>query len=341
MFPAMVVDENREYYLKPMNCPFHHLIFGHRPRSYREMPLRLAEYGQCYRYEGSGALAGLLRVRGMCMNDAHIYCTPDQLDQEFAAVLDLHKRYYDMFRLDAYWVRLSKHDPARLGEKYVDMPDDWLKSEAVIQKILDRSGIDYTIAEGEGAFYGPKVDFQVRNILGREETASTNQLDFAIPARFGLTYIGQDGAEHTPYCIHRAPLGTHERFLAFLIEHFKGAFPTWMAPEQVRVVPVHLENYGEYAQQVADRLRKAGFRAEADLGADSFNKKIRNAATGKVPNVFIVGERERDNQEVTWRRYCVKEQVSVKFEQALAALLLAKAERRMDNFADVEVLAGT
>jgi threonyl-tRNA synthetase len=336
MFPAMAVDEGREYYLKPMNCPFHHLIFGHRPRSYRELPLRLAEYGQVYRYEGSGALAGLLRVRGMCMNDAHIYCTPEQLRQEFAAVLDLHKRYYEMFRLSAYWMRLSVHDPEN-SEKYVANPEAWKTSEAILVEILKEMGIEYQIGEGEAAFYGPKVDFQVRNVVGREETASTNQLDFAVPERFGLTYVGADGEMHTPYCIHRAPLGTHERFLAFLIEHFKGAFPTWMSPQQVLVVPVHVENFGDYAQKLALDLRKQGFRADAELGSDSFNKKIRNAATGKIPNVFIVGEKEQQSASVTWRRYCVKDQLSMPFQQALATLQLMRSRRLMDNFSDVEI----
>lgn len=337
MFPPMTVDEQREYYLKPMNCPFHHVIFGNRPRSYRELPLRLAEYGQVYRYEGSGSLAGLLRVRGMCMNDAHIYCTPEQLHQEFSAVLHMHKRYYDLFRLSHYWMRLSVHDPNN-KEKFIDDPVAWKSSEDIIRHILDEIGIEYHVGEGEAAFYGPKVDFQIRNVVGREETASTNQLDFGVPARFGLTYVGQDGEQHTPYCIHRAPLGTHERFLAFLIEHFKGAFPTWLSPQQVLLVPVHVENFGDYAVGLSQELRKAGFRCEVDLGHDSFNKKIRNAATSKVPNVFIVGEKEMQNQEVTWRRYCVKDQVTVPFAQALTALKNMRTERAMDNFSDIDVL---
>jgi threonyl-tRNA synthetase len=337
MFPAMSLDENRDYYLKPMNCPFHHLIFGHRPRSYRELPLRLAEYGQVYRYEGSGALSGLLRVRGMCMNDAHIYCTPEQLESEFTDVLSLHKRYYEMFRLSAYWMRLSVHDPDN-KEKYVDNPAAWKHSEEIIKGILDRSGMDYQVGFGEAAFYGPKVDFQIRNVVGREETASTNQLDFAVPERFDLSYVGADGHNHTPYCIHRAPLGTHERFLAFMIEHFKGAFPTWMAPLQVRVVPVHLDNFGDYAQKLTAELHKAGFRAEADLGSESFNKKIRNAATAKIPNVLVVGEREQQDEAVTWRRYCVRDQHTVPFAQFLESLKRSRSLRLMDNFADVEVL---
>jgi threonyl-tRNA synthetase len=338
MFPPMSVDEEREYYLRPMCCPFHHLIFGNRPRSYRELPLRLAEYGQVYRYEGSGSLAGLLRVRGMCMNDAHIYCTPDQVHQEFSSVLTLHKRYYDLFRLSHYWMRLSVHDPKN-QEKYVNNPEAWRTSEAILKTVLEEIGIEYHIGEGEGAFYGPKVDFQIRNVVGREETASTNQLDFAVPERFGLTYTGADGEQHTPYCIHRAPLGTHERFLAFLIEHFRGAFPTWMAPLQVLIVPVHVENFGDYAAILSKELRKMGFRAEVDLGADSFNKKIRNAATSKIPNVFIVGEKEQADTSVTWRRYCVKDQMTVPFVQALRCLVNMRSQRVMDNFADIDVLA--
>ena len=338
MFPAMVIDENREYYLRPMMCPFHHVIFGHRPRSYRELPLRLAEYGQVYRYEVSGALSGLLRVRGMCMNDSHIYCTPEQLHDEFAAVLELHKRYYELFRLTKYWMRLSVHDPENT-EKYVDAPEDWKRSEETIKKILQELGIEFQVGFGEAAFYGPKVDFQIQNVVGREETASTNQLDFAQPARFKLTYVAQDGSERTPYCIHRAPLGTHERFLAFLTEHFKGAFPTWMAPIQVRVVPVHLENYGNYAQQLATRFRKLGFRSEADLGTDSFNKKVRNAATEKIPNVLIVGEKEQEAQEVTWRRYVAqKDQHTLPVARFEAILENLRSQRVMDNFPDVEVL---
>ncbi|MEW6283321.1 MAG: threonine--tRNA ligase, partial [Candidatus Eremiobacterota bacterium] len=334
MFPPMQGDDGQEFFLKPMNCPFHHLIFGSRPRSYRELPLRLAEYGQVYRYEPSGTLAGLLRVRGMCMNDAHIYCTPEQLEQEFRAVLEMHREYYDMFRITRYWMRLSVHDPEN-REKYVDNPAAWRESEAVIQRVLDNLGVDYETGFGEAAFYGPKVDFQIRNVVGREETASTNQLDFAIPERFGLVYTGSDGGLHTPYCIHRAPLGTHERFLAFLMEHFKGAFPTWMAPVQVRLIPVHIERFGDYAEKVAQELRGRFFRVEVDLGAESFNKKIRTAATEKVPNVLILGEREQEAAEVTWRRYAVKEQTTVPLAQFLAVLERIRAERTMDNFPDV------
>jgi len=333
MFPPMVIDEGRSYYLKPMNCPMHHLIFGARPRSYRELPLRLAEYAQDYRYEPSGTLAGLLRVRGMCMNDAHIYCTPEQLDDEFRAVLEMHRYYYEKFRISKFWMRLSVHDPAN-KEKFLDAPEAWKSSEDTIRSILDKMGIEYSEGFGEAAFYGPKVDFQIRNVVGREETASTNQLDFGVPRRFNLTYVGADGQEHTPYCIHRAPLGTHERFLAFLMEHFKGAFPTWMAPTQVRIIPVHMERFGDYARQLAKTLRGARFRAEVDEGSDSFNKKIRTAATEKIPNVLVVGEREQENQEVTWRRYCVKEQRSLPFKQFHGLLEALRRARTMDNYPD-------
>ena len=334
MYPPMALDEGQNYYLKPMNCPFHHLIFGHRPRSYRELPLRLAEYGQVYRYEPSGTLAGLLRVRGMCMNDAHIYCSPEQLEEEFRSVLELHRRYYDMFRITKYWMRLSLHDPENKS-KFIQDPVAWEQSESAIRRVLEGMGVDFEEARGEAAFYGPKVDFQIRNVVGREETASTNQLDFGVPARFNLSYIGPDGEMHTPYCIHRAPLGTHERFLAFLMEHFKGAFPTWMAPMQIRVIPVHLENFGEYAEQVARELRQGLFRAEADLGPDSLNKKIRQAATSKIPNVLVVGAKEQETRSVTWRRYAVQDQRSLPLDEFLAILGKMREQRVMDNFADV------
>ena len=306
MYPPMSIDEGQNYYLKPMNCPFHHVIFGSRPRSYRELPLRLAEYGNVYRYEASGTLAGLLRVRGMCMNDAHIYCSPELLEQEFRSVIMLHKKYYELFRIENYWLRLSLHDEINT-KKYVDNPEAWKQSEDAI-----------------------------RNVIGREETASTNQLDFAVPARFGLNYVGKDGEEHTPYCIHRAPLGTHERFLAFLMERFKGAFPTWMSPIQVMVIPV-AEKFGDYAEKLVADLNDKLFRAEVDLGPDSLNKKIRTATTSKIPNILVVGANEEENQSVTWRRYSVKEQRSLPYAEFLAILEKMRSQRIMDNFADVEL----
>lgn len=333
MYPPMQIDEGQNYYLKPMNCPMHHMIFSSRPRSYRELPLRLAEYGNCYRYEASGTLAGLLRVRGMCMNDAHIYCTPEQLAEEFRSVLDMHRFYYDKFRIEGYWMRLSLHD-AKNTKKYVDNPEAWEHSEDAIRQVVRSMGVDFEEVPGEAAFYGPKVDFQIRNVVGREETASTNQLDFAVPPRFNLVYMGKDGEYHTPYCIHRAPLGTHERFLAFLMEHFKGAFPTWMAPLQVMVVPVSVEKFGEYAEKIAASLRNELFRAQANLEDDSFNKKIRAAITSKVPNILVVGAQEMEDESVTWRRYAVKEQKTLKFTQFQSILERMRKDRIMDNFAD-------
>ena len=332
MFPPMLSEDEEPYYLKPMNCPHHHMIYKSRPRSYRELPYRLAEYGTCYRHEDSGALSGLLRVRMLSMNDAHIYCRPDQLKAEFRSVLDLHKLYYDKFRLSDYWMRLSLHEPTN-KEKYVDNPEAWAYSEGVIREVLEEMGVRYEVGVNEAAFYGPKVDFQIRNVIGREETASTNQLDFAMPERFELTYVGEDGKQHRPYIIHRAPLGTHERFLAFLIEHFGGAFPTWMAPEQIRIVPVN-EKFIEYAQKLQSELFDKLFRVEIDTSAESFNKKIRNAVTHKIPNILVVGGKEAEENTVTWRRYSVKEQRTMAFSQFVSTVVQIRDERLMDNYAD-------
>lgn len=333
MFPPMAMEgEEDPYYLKPMNCPHHHMIYSSRPRSYRELPLRLAEYGTCYRYEDSGALSGLLRVRMLSMNDAHIYCTPEQLRSEFRAVLDLHTMYYKKFRIADFWMRLSLSDDKN-SDKYVNNPEAWAYSERVIREVLDESKSPYEAVHGEAAFYGPKVDFQIRNVIGREESASTNQLDFAMPINFDLTYIGEDGKAHRPYIIHRAPLGTHERFLAFLIEHFGGAFPTWMAPLQVRIVPIG-EKCTEYAQRVRDELFNQLIRVDIDLSGESFNKRLRNAITKKIPNILILGGKEAENEAVTWRRYCVEEQRTLPLTEFITLLKRIQSERLMDNFAD-------
>jgi threonyl-tRNA synthetase len=332
MFPPMQLENEEPYYLKPMNCPHHHLIFGNRPRSYREMPVRLAEYGACYRFEESGALTGLLRVRNLNMNDAHIYCTPEQSKAEFRDVLDMHAFYYKKFRLSDYWMRFSLHDPEN-KEKYLDDPQAWKFSENIIQEVLDEMGLRYDIGKGEAAFYGPKVDFQIKNVIGREETASTNQFDFASGERFGLTYVGEDGKEHRPYVIHRAPLGTHERFIAFLIEHFGGAFPTWMAPLQVKIIPVS-EKFIDYAEQCEKELFGEMIRVDIDRSDDSFNKKIRNAVTHKIPNMLIIGGNEVENQTVTWRRYCTKEQQTLKFSEFVPLVKKMIQVRAMDNYED-------
>jgi len=328
MFPPMTLDdENEAFYLKPMNCPHHHMIFNHRPRSYREMPLRLAEYGQVYRYEKSGELAGLLRVRGMCMNDAHIYCTKEQLPEEFKAVMRMHLEYYDTFGFDNYYMRLSLHDPDK--DKFVNDPDLWKKAEAFCQATLDELELDYKVAYGEAAFYGPKVDVQFKNVIGREETNSTNQVDFVSAERFDLTYIGADNKPHRPAILHRAPLGTHERFIAFLIEHFGGAFPTWLAPTQVVILPVANE-YAEYAENLRHDLWSSYVRVEVDNSDESLGKKVRTAISKrKIPNVLVIGENERANNQVTLRQYGVKAQRTMTFEEFKVWLFSNINERKL------------
>lgn len=321
MYPVMEVADTAEeddhaeevlerFYLKPMNCPHHHKIFAARPRSYRDLPLRLSEYGSVYRFERSGALQGLTRVRGMTMNDAHIYCSPDQAKTEFISVMRLHKTIYDIFGFENYYMRVSLRDPADPRGKYVDNPRAWDYSERLIQEAMAESGLDYEVVTGEAAFYGPKVDIQFQTVTDREFTLSTNQLDFAVPERFGLKYVGSDGEMHTPLVIHRAPLGTHERFIAFLIEHYGGAFPTWLAPVQVRVIPVS-EKFLPYAIKLQQHLRGNMVRAEVDDSNETFNKKVRTNTVTRAPILLIVGEREENEGTVTVRRYKIKQQKSM------------------------------
>ena len=324
MFPPMEMDGER-LFLKPMNCPHHHMIYKAEPRSYRDLPLRLAEYGTCYRYEQSGELAGLLRVRGMTMNDAHIYCSPEQAKAELLNVLNLHTQYYELFGLKDFWMRLSLAE--KDTGKFVDEPELWQKAETLITEVMEEVGVPYEAVRGEAAFYGPKIDFQVTNVIGREETASTNQLDLVMGKRFGLTYIASDNQEHTPIIIHRAPLGTHERFVAFLIEHYGGAFPTWLAPLQVRVIPV-ASAFDEYAHHLNDSLYGLLVRTELDDSNDSFSKKIRSAAIEKIPNLLIVGENEQTGQTVTWQRYGSKERQTLAFDAFLVLLQEEILERR-------------
>lgn len=338
MYPVMELKETgpdgttevkEAYCLKPMNCPHHHRVFAARPRSYRDLPLRFAEYGDVYRFEDAGALSGLLRVRGMCMNDAHIYCTEEQIEDEFLAVMDMHRRVYEILGLSDYYFRFSTWDPEdpKGKEKYVDNPEAWERTQTIVRRAMERSGLPFTEGKGEAAFYGPKIDVQFRTVTGREETASTNQLDFAVPERLGLTYIGPDGAEHRPYVIHRAPLGTHERFVAFLIEHYGGAFPTWLAPVQVRVVTVS-ERFDDYARKLVDALRDKMVRAELDPSSETMGKKIRNAVTQKIPNVLVIGEREVEDGTVTLRRYGSRDQETMpaaEFEARVVGAIKARA----------------
>ena len=299
MYPPMEL-EGVKYYLKPMNCPHHHKIYGSVPRSYRDLPLRLSEYGTCYRYEKSGELFGLMRVRSMQMNDAHIYCTLDQFEEEFLAVCRLYLDYFELFGIEKYVMRFSTHAPKELGKKYVDEPELWTKTEEMVRQAMGNGGIEYTEAPGEAAFYGPKIDVEVWSAIGREFSFSTNQVDFAVPARLGLVYTNSAGEEEHPICIHRALLGTHERTIGFLIEHFAGAFPVWLAPVQAVVLPI-AERHGEYGDSVHRKLLDAGVRSELH-GDATLNYRIRQAQVHKVPYMLVLGDREAESGEVTIRQ---------------------------------------
>ncbi len=300
MFPPMVMDDGT-YYLKAMNCPHHHRIFQFKPRSYRELPLRFAEYGMCYRNELSGTLNGLLRVRGLDMNDAHIYCRKDQIEDEFKAVLNLTQNYFKMFGLKDYWFRLSKWDPAHT-DKYINEPENWKHAEGVLRKVLQEIGVRFVEVDDEAAFYGPKVDVQFKSVVGREETMSTIQLDFLAKSRFGLSYVDEKGSVNNEvFVVHRAPLSVHERFMAFLIEHFAGAFPVWLSPVQVKVLPI-ADRHHAFAQGVVEKLRAAGIRVEFDDSSETLGKKIRNAQMEKVPYMAVIGDSEVDSGSVAVRK---------------------------------------
>ena len=300
MYPSMDVD-GIEYYVKPMNCPHHHKIYAARPKSYRDLPVRLSEYGTCYRYEKSGQLFGLMRVRSMQMNDAHIYCTKDQFKDEFLAVCKMYLYYFDIFGIDKYQLRLGLHDAEGLGKKYIDEPELWQQTEAEVREALQEGNIDHVEISGEAAFYGPKIDVQVWSAIGKEFTLATNQVDFAIPKRFGLTFTDEGGQEQTPLCIHRAPLSTHERFVGFLIEHFGGDFPLWLAPVQVAVLPVS-DKVIDYARNVETTLKEAGIRVQLNDQPDKVGAKIRQAELQRINVMLVVGEKEAQNNQVALRR---------------------------------------
>jgi threonyl-tRNA synthetase len=299
MYPSMEI-EGVKYYVKPMNCPMHHKIFGSKGRSYRDLPIRLAEYGTCYRYEKSGELFGLMRVRSMQMNDAHIYVSEDQFEQEFLAVIDLYLKYFELFGIEKYVMRFSLHSKAGLGKKYVDNERLWLKTEDMVRRAMNNGNIPYIEAEDEAAFYGPKIDVQIWSVIGREFSLATNQVDFAQPARFDLKFTNKEGNEEMPLCIHRAPLSTHERLIGFLLEHYAGNFPVWLSPEQVRVIPI-TDGQNVYAQGIVRRLREEGIRAHADVSAQRMNAKIRQAQLMKVPYMLVVGENEMNAEQVSLR----------------------------------------
>ncbi len=335
MFPPLELKESADdlhptrYYLKPMNCPGHHKIFAAEPRSYRDLPLRLAEYGCCYRYEQSGELMGLMRVRALQMNDAHIYCTTEQFADEFRAVNEMYLKYFKLFGIEKYLMRFSTHDPAQLGQKFVDEPALWKKTEDMVRQVLDDSKINYREVANEAAFYGPKIDVQVWSVAGREFTLATNQVDFAVPKRFGLVYKQRDNTEATPLCIHRAPLGTHERFLGFLIEHYAGNFPLWLAPEQVRVLTIGDDAaLVDYARAIVTELRGHQVRAELDPGTDKINGKILRAEESKVHTMLVIGGREKDSNSVALRVHG-KGSLGVKpRNEVLADIVAAIRERR-------------
>jgi threonyl-tRNA synthetase len=305
MYAPLDID-GENYYLRPMNCPHHHLIYGATRHSYREMPVRIAEYGQDYRYEASGGLSGLMRVRGFCMNDAHIYCRYDQAKDEFIRVLRLHARYYDLMGIKEYYMRLSLPDMNKL-DKYIDEPERWVAALDIIKAAMDESGYPYVEGKGEAAFYGPKIDFMIRSAIGTEYTISTNQLDFLATQTFGLSYTGEDGKDHPVYVIHRAPLGTHERFTAFLIEHYAAAFPVWLAPIQARIIPI-TDRVADYALSVQERLMNlpvvngtGGLRIDIDLSSERMQRKIRDAQTMKIPYMLVIGDKEAQANSVALR----------------------------------------
>ena len=290
------------YYLKAMNCPHHHKLYAAVPRSYRDLPLRFAEYGTCYRYEQSGELFGLMRVRSMQMNDAHIYMTPEQFETEFNAVNEMYLKYFKLFGIEKYLMRFSTHDPAKLGQKFVDEPELWKQTEDMTRNVLKNSGINYVEVPNEAAFYGPKIDVQVWSVIGREFTIATNQVDFAQPRRFDLVYKDRDNTEKTPLCIHRAPLGTHERFIGFLIEHYAGNFPLWLSPEQVRILPIGDEApLLDYARAILNELRAQQVRAEIDDSTDKINGKIQRAEQMKVHTMLVIGKRDMEANAVSVR----------------------------------------
>lgn len=304
MFPPMQMD-NQNYYIKPMNCPFHHTIFGHRPRSYRELPLRMAEYGTCHRFEDSGALMGLMRVRAMQMNDAHIYCSEEQAVEEFKAVIKLHEYYYKTLHITDYHMVLSLRNPN--NKKYHGEDAMWDKAEALTRQAMEESGVQYVVENDGAAFYGPKMDFQIKSSIGREFTSSTCQLDLFMPMKFDLKYVDKDGTMKRPVCIHRSPLGTHERFIGFLIEHFAGAFPIWLAPEQVRILPVNAAHM-DYGTNLAAELREAGIRVHLEEPEESLGKRIRTAEKLKVPYMLVIGDKEVSAGIINARNYFTGEQ---------------------------------
>jgi threonyl-tRNA synthetase len=317
------------YYLKAMNCPHHHKLFAAIPRSYRDLPLRLAEYGTDYRYEKSGELFGLMRVRSLHMNDAHLYMTPEQFEDEFNAVNEMYLNYFKLFGIDKYLMRFSTHDPSKLGEKFVDEPELWKKTEEMTRNVLKNSGINYVEVPNEAAFYGPKIDVQAWSVIGREFSIATNQVDFAQPRSFDLRYKDRDNVDKIPICIHRAPLGTHERFIGFLIEHYAGNFPLWLSPEQVRILTIGDDpKLLDYARSVLNELRGHQVRAELDESTDKINGKIQRAEQMKVHTMFVIGKRDMEANAVSVRVHGKGNLGAKPRFEAIAELLESIKDRR-------------
>lgn len=332
MYAPMDID-GELYYLRPMNCPHHHEVYRAEPKSYRELPYRLAEYGTVYRYEASGALSGLMRTRGFCQNDAHVYCRYDQAKDEFLRVMQLHARYYELFDIKNYYMRLALPDLDKL-DKYIDQPERWEGALKILRQAMEESGLPYVEAKGEAAFYGPKVDFMIESAIGTEYAISTNQLDFLATETFDLKYIGEDGERHPVYVIHRAPLGSHERFVAFLIEHYGGAFPVWLSPVQARLIPI-TDGHNDYADEVARKLFDAevptgtgGLRVDVDKSSERMQKKIRAAQLEKVPYMLVVGDKERERGEVAVRLRNGKDLGAMSLDSFIARIRQDVVDRR-------------
>ncbi|HDZ6458598.1 threonine--tRNA ligase [Staphylococcus aureus] len=320
MFPPMQLDETESMVLRPMNCPHHMMIYANKPHSYRELPIRIAELGTMHRYEASGAVSGLQRVRGMTLNDSHIFVRPDQIKEEFKRVVNMIIDVYKDFGFEDYSFRLSYRDPED-KEKYFDDDDMWNKAENMLKEAADELGLSYEEAIGEAAFYGPKLDVQVKTAMGKEETLSTAQLDFLLPERFDLTYIGQDGEHHRPVVIHRGVVSTMERFVAFLTEETKGAFPTWLAPKQVQIIPVNVDLHYDYARQLQDELKSQGVRVSIDDRNEKMGYKIREAQMQKIPYQIVVGDKEVENNQVNVRQYGSQDQETVEKDEFIRNLV--------------------
>ncbi len=325
MYPPMEL-EGQKYYLKAMNCPHHHKIFAAEQKSYKDLPFRLAEYGTCYRYEQSGELFGLMRVRCLHMNDAHIYCTKEQFYDEFKAVNEMYLKYFKIFGVEKYVMRLSLHDPSKLGKKYVDEPELWKETETLVRDVLIKTNTPFVEVQDEAAFYGPKIDVQIWSTIGKEFTLATNQVDFAQGRRFKLEFTNQENKSETPLIIHRAPLGTHERFIGFLLEHYAGKFPTWLAPVQVKILPIS-DKFMDYAKNISSILEKADIRVSIDDRSEKIGKKIRDTEIAKVPYMLVIGEKEVSEKNISIRRQGIGDMGVKSVEEFVSEIIKEIAER--------------